>query len=76
MLRRVLLAASGSNQVRELPTVTPAARAVVRRYVAGESTAEAVRAARELHAAGLLVTLDYLSEDTTDAAAGTRHSPR
>jgi proline dehydrogenase len=35
--------------------------------VAGESSEDAVAAARELRSAGLLVTLDYLGEDTTDA---------
>jgi proline dehydrogenase len=39
----------------------------VRRYVAGESIGDAVTVARELRDAGLLVTLDYLGEDTTDA---------
>ncbi len=68
MLRRALLAASGSNQVRGLLAGTPATRAMVARYVAGETTDDAVRAAGELRAAGLLVTLDYLGEDTTDAA--------
>jgi proline dehydrogenase len=66
VLRRVLLAASASDQIRGLLTGTSAARAVVRRYVPGETAADAVRAARELRAAGLLVTLDYLGEDTTD----------
>ena len=67
MLRRALLAAAASERVRELVTVTPAARTVVRRYVAGESIGDAVAVARELRDAGLLVTLDYLGEDTTDA---------
>jgi proline dehydrogenase len=67
VLRRALLAAAASERVRGLVTVTPAARAVVRRYVAGESIGDAVTVARELREAGLLVTLDYLGEDTTDA---------
>jgi proline dehydrogenase len=67
VLRRALLAAAARERVRELVTVTPAARAVVRRYVAGESIGDAVAVARELRDAGLLVTLDYLGEDTTDA---------
>jgi proline dehydrogenase len=67
VLRRALLAAAASERVRQLVTVTPAARAVVRRYVAGESIGDAVAVARELRDAGLLVTLDYLGEDTTDA---------
>jgi proline dehydrogenase len=61
------MAAAASERVREAVTRTPAARAVVDRYVAGESSEDAVAAARELRSAGLLVTLDYLGEDTTDA---------
>jgi proline dehydrogenase len=45
----------------------PATRAIVNRFVAGEGTGDAVRVARSLREAGLLVTLDYLGEDTTDA---------
>ena len=48
-------------------TGTPAARAIVARYVAGETAADVIRVARDLRAAGLLVTVDYLGEDTTDA---------
>jgi proline dehydrogenase len=40
---------------------------VVDRFVAGERCADAVRAASELVADGLQVTLDHLGEDTTDA---------
>src|ERR1700722_17795020 len=61
------MAAAASERVRRAVTGTPAARAVVDRYVAGESSEDAVAAARELRSAGLLVTLDYLGEDTTDA---------
>lgn len=67
MLRRALLAAAASEQIRELVTATPATRAVVGRFVAGDNIGEAVRVARSLREAGLLVTLDYLGEDTTDA---------
>lgn len=71
MLREALLAAAASERVRDLITVTPAARGVVHRYVAGESIGEAVRAARALREDGLLVTLDYLGEHTTDALRAT-----
>ncbi len=67
MLRRVLLAAAASERIRGFLTATPAARAIVDRYVAGDSIGDAVRVARSLREAGLLVTLDYLGEDTTDA---------
>ena len=67
MLRRALLAAAASERIRELVTVTPATRTVVDRYVAGESSEDAVTVARTLRSAGLLVTLDYLGEETSDA---------
>jgi proline dehydrogenase len=71
VLRRALLAAAASDQVRRLLTGTPATRAIVARYVAGDNAGDAVRVARELRGAGLLVTLDYLGEDTTDALRAT-----
>jgi proline dehydrogenase len=69
VLRSLLLAASGSDRARQLLTSAPQVRGVVSRYVAGETAAEAVAVAARLRADGLLVTLDYLGEDTTDKAA-------
>ena len=69
MLRRALLAASASPRLRRLITTAPQTRAIVDSYVAGETSDDAVRVTRALRAAGLLVTLDYLGEDTKDAAA-------
>jgi len=66
VLRRALLAAAASEHIRGWVTATPATRAVVDRYVAGETIADAVRVARSLRENGLLVTLDHLGEDTTD----------
>ena len=66
MLRRALLAAAASEHIRRWVTATPATRAVVDRYVAGETISDAVRVARSLREDGLLVTLDHLGEDTTD----------
>jgi proline dehydrogenase len=43
-------------------------RDVVRRFVAGETTADAIAVTRDLVGQGLTVTLDYLGEDTTDRA--------
>jgi proline dehydrogenase len=68
VLRRALLAVAASEQIRGFVTATPATRAVVDRYVAGESIGDAVRVAKALREDGLLVTLDYLGEDTTTAA--------
>src|SRR6201998_1684389 len=61
------MAVAASERVRKIVTTTPAARELVHRYVAGESSEDAVAVARALRSDGLLVTLDYLGEDTTDA---------
>ena len=68
MLRRALLTVSRSGRVKSLVSSMPVSSAVVARYVPGEHADDAVRAARELTAQGLLVALDHLGEDTTDAA--------
>jgi proline dehydrogenase len=67
VLRKALLAAAASERIREIVALTPATRTVVTRYVAGESSEDAVAVARVLRAAGLLVTLDYLGEESSDA---------
>jgi proline dehydrogenase len=67
MLRKALLAAAASERIRQAAMSAPGAQAIVGRYVAGESSEDAVEVARVLRSAGLLVTLDYLGEDTTDA---------
>jgi proline dehydrogenase len=66
VLRRMLLAASGSDRTRQLITSAPVTRGLVARYVAGETTADAVEVTRDLLASGLLVSLDHLGEDTGD----------
>jgi len=67
VLRRILLAASDSARMRRLVTTAPVARGVVARYVAGDEAADAVTVAGRLRAAGLLISLDHLGEDTRDA---------
>jgi len=64
-LRSLILAAAGNDTVKKLVATAPVSRDVVRRFVAGESTDDAVRVTRELVGAGLTVTLDHLGEDTT-----------
>ena len=73
MLRRALLAASDSTRLRELITTAPTTRAIVDRYVAGETADDAVRVTRKLRAAGLLVTLDYRAR--TPRTWGRRQTP-
>ena len=66
MLRRALLAAAASGNIRRMIMAAPQTRAIVARYVAGEATADAVRVTRTLRGTGLLVSLDHLGEDTTE----------
>ncbi len=66
LLRSTILAASRNRRIERLVTNAPVSREVVRRYVGGASTADAVEAIRPLLADGLTVTLDHLGEDTTD----------
>jgi len=66
VLRRVLLAAAASERVRQLITTVPLTRDVVKRFVAGESAADALAVAQRLLAEGLSVSIDYLGEDTVD----------
>jgi proline dehydrogenase len=64
MLRSVILAAAQSSRVERLVETAPFTRDVVRRFVAGTTTDDALRATRGLVGDGLTVTLDHLGEDT------------
>jgi proline dehydrogenase len=66
MLRRALLAASASERVRRIVTTAPLTRDVVARFVAGDTADDALAVTRRLLDDGLLVSLDYLGEDTAD----------
>ena len=68
LLRKPILALSGSAAVRGRRAKTPLTRSVVDRFIPGETTADAVAAVTRLRATGLQVTLDHLGEDTTDRA--------
>jgi proline dehydrogenase len=67
LTRRLLLAAADSPRARRAVLAAPGGRAVVARFVAGETRADAVVATDSLVARGLGVTLDHLGEDTRDA---------
>jgi proline dehydrogenase len=66
VLRHALLALSGSRRARDLIMATPVTRDVVARFVAGPAAADALAVTEGLLAAGRLVTIDFLGEDTTD----------
>ena len=57
---------SKSDGVRRAVETAPVSRSVVRRYIAGDGTDDAVRCAGELIETQRLVTLDHLGEDTLD----------
>ncbi|RJQ78056.1 proline dehydrogenase [Pseudonocardiaceae bacterium YIM PH 21723] len=65
-LRTLILAAAGNDSIRRIVATAPVSRDVVRRFVAGETTEDAVDVTRQLVENGLNVTLDHLGEDTTD----------
>jgi proline dehydrogenase len=67
MLRSVFLAAARSSRMERLVDAAPVSRSVVRRFVAGASTDDALRVTRELADGGLATSLDYLGEDTVTA---------
>jgi proline dehydrogenase len=66
VLRRAMLAVSGSDRIRDIVTTAPLTRDVVARFVAGATQDDALRVTRELLGGGLLVTVDHLGEHTTD----------
>jgi proline dehydrogenase len=66
MLRRALLRISRSEKIKSLVTSAPVTANVVDRFIAGETSDEVVNVTRRLVGAGLLVSIDYLGEDTTD----------
>src|SRR5699024_6862317 len=68
VLRRSILALSRSETLKQLAATMPVTSDIVARFVPGESTGDAVGAAKALAAENLFATMDYLGEDTTDRA--------
>jgi proline dehydrogenase len=71
MLRQTFIVLSKSSLARAFVTHAPFASAAARRFVAGETIDDAIRAARELNEAGMTVTMDYLGESVNDRAEAT-----
>jgi proline dehydrogenase len=65
LLREPLLAAAGSPRLRRIAERSRLTRPVVNRFVAGADEAAALRVTGDLATDNLLVTLDFLGEDTT-----------
>ena len=74
MLRQALLLASRNKLLTRAATTAPGVGALVGRFAAGETTADAVTATRALVGRGFQVSLDHLGEDTLhrDQADATR----
>jgi proline dehydrogenase len=68
MLRSTILAAARNSGIERVVTNAPVSRDVVRRYIGGNTAADAVATTATLLADGLTVTLDHLGEDTTERA--------
>ncbi|MGH3937235.1 MAG: proline dehydrogenase family protein [Pseudonocardiaceae bacterium] len=73
VLHSLILAAADSPTVRRVVTAVPISRDIVRRFVAGQSTEQAVAATAALVTGGLAVTLDHLGEGVTDEAGAERN---
>ena len=67
-LRQGMIGLSKNTKVRDVVEKAPVSKDVVKRFVAGTGTADAVSAVRELDGHGKLATLDFLGEDTLDKA--------
>jgi proline dehydrogenase len=65
ILREPLLAAARSPRLRRVAEKSRLTRPVVNRFVAGSHEPDALRVTRALLDSGLLVSLDFLGEDTT-----------
>jgi proline dehydrogenase len=72
MLRSFLIYLSKAPWARRMVTRWKIAWMVASRFVAGETTADAIRVIRELNAKGICATLDHLGESVTDAAEARR----
>ncbi len=68
MLRSSLIYLSQAGWARALVTKAPVTKQTARRFVAGETPDDAIRAIRELNRKGILATLDHLGEHTQDVA--------
>jgi len=68
LLRQTLLFLSRRKELEEFLRHNPLARQASRRFVAGETRAEALAVTRDLNHQGFKVTLDFLGEEVSDPA--------
>lgn len=69
---RTVVAVTGARVVEKTITETRAGRALARRFVAGDTLAEASSAAQVLNTSGLAVSLDLLGEEVADREGAKR----
>lgn len=62
MIRAAVLAVTERSATKKLVADTPAGQSVAKRFVAGDSLAEAVEVAKKLNDLGMSVSLDHLGE--------------
>ncbi|MFC5728993.1 MULTISPECIES: proline dehydrogenase family protein [Nocardioides] len=70
-VRDSLLLLSRSTAVKRIVTTLPLSAGLVRSYVPGEDTEDAVRAVGELAADGIEATIDFLGEETVEPEQAT-----
>lgn len=75
-LRGAFIWASHRRSLGRLATAVPLTRPMVRRFVAGETLADALDACERLKAAGMHTTLDILGEAVTSATASREAAAR
>lgn len=71
MIRAAVLAITERSVTKKLVADTPAGRAVAKRFVAGDSLAEAVEVTRDLNSKGMSVSLDHLGEHVAEIGEAT-----
>src|SRR3990170_4201620 len=76
LLRGTFIWASHRPSLGRLATAVPLTRPMVRRFVAGETLAEALEACDRLRGAGMHTTLDILGESVTSATAAREAATR
>jgi proline dehydrogenase len=67
MLKESLLYLARQERIRQFVITNPAARGMARRFVAGETLDDAMRATKPLNARRIAVSLDHLGENVADA---------
>lgn len=67
-LRPVLITLSKSPKMQDMIVGVPITRRMARRFIAGETLADAIAAIRATNASGMAATLDYLGEHVNNEA--------